>query len=274
MKKLKLFSCLLAVVLIATAAVPAAFAATYQISDGLKFQLETEEVYLAGIEDDRTTLDVPSAMNGYPVTATTMDFAQNNANLESVTFANAENISIIGSYGFYNCTNLRTVNLGSYVTELYRGVFRGCTSLETVELSDKITEIPYECFYGCTSLGQITLDRNITSIQSNSFTGCPNLRIRCYTDSYAHHFAVDNKIAYILIDGALLGDTNGDGSVNINDVTTIQRYLAELESLEGIYLHAADANQDGTVDIADATTLQMYLAEYDIPYPIGEVMTQ
>ena len=149
----------MAVVLIATAAVPAAFAATYQISDGLKFQLETEEVYLAGIEDDRTTLDVPSAMNGYPVTATTMDFAQNNANLESVTFANAENISIIGSYGFYNCTNLRTVNLGSYVTELYRGVFRGCTSLETVELSDKITEIPYECFYGCTSLGQITLDR-------------------------------------------------------------------------------------------------------------------
>ena len=54
MKKLKIFSCLLAVLLIVAAAVPAAFAATYQISDGLKFQLETEEVYLAGIEDEDT----------------------------------------------------------------------------------------------------------------------------------------------------------------------------------------------------------------------------
>jgi len=274
MKKLKLFSCLLAVLLIVAAAVPAAFAATYQISDGLKFQLETEEVYLAGIEDDRTTLDVPSAMNGYPVTATTMDFAQNNANLESVTFANAENISIIGSYGFYNCTNLRTVNLGSYVSELYRGVFRGCTSLESVELSDNLTEIPYESFYGCTSLGEITIGRNITLIQENAFIGCPNLVIRCYYDSYAYQFALDHSIPYILLDGVLLGDTNADENIDVADVTQIQKFLAELAELDGIYLHAADANQDGTVDIADATALQMYIAEYDLPYPIGEVMTQ
>ena len=274
MKKLKLFSCLMAVVLIATAAVPAAFAATYQISDGLKFQLETEEVYLAGIEDDRTTLDVPSAMNGYPVTATTMDFAQNNANLESVTFANAENISIIGSYGFYNCTNLRTVNLGSYVSELYRGVFRGCTSLESVELSDNLKEIPYESFYGCTSLGEITIGRNITLIQENAFIGCPNLVIRCYYDSYAYQFALDHSIPYILLDGVLLGDTNADENVDVADVTTIQQFIAELAELDGIYLKAADANGDGDVDIADATLIQMYVAEYDTGYPIGEPITE
>ena len=274
MKKQKFFSCLLAVLLIVAAAVPAAFAATYQISDGLKFQLETEEVYLAGIEDDRTTLDVPSAMNGYPVTATTMDFAQNNANLESVTFANAENISIIGSYGFYNCTNLRTVNLGSYVSELYRGVFRGCTSLESVELSDNLKEIPYESFYGCTSLGEITIGRNITLIQENAFIGCPNLVIRCYYDSYAYQFALDHSIPYILLDGALLGDANGDGYVNVNDVTVIQRHAAELELLEGINFHAADINGDGNVSVDDATELQRFLAEYVVDYPIGEVMTQ
>ena len=273
MKKQKFFSCLLAA-LIAAFSIPSVFAATYQISDGLKFQLETGEVYLAGIEDDRTALDVPSAMNGYPVTATTMDFAQNNANLESVTFANAENISIIGSYGFYNCTNLRTVNLGSYVTELYRGVFRGCTSLESVELSDNLTEIPYESFYGCTSLGEITIGRNITLIQENAFIGCPNLVIRCYYDSYAYQFALDHSIPYILLDGVLLGDTNADENIDVADVTQIQKFLAELAELDGIYLHAADANQDGTVDISDATALQMYIAEYDLPYPIGEVMTQ
>lgn len=274
MKKIKLITSFLTAVLFVVCSVNAVFAETYYTKDGLKYLLEEGNAYLAGIDDDRTALDVPAYMYEHPVTATTMNFAQKNTNLESVTFENAENMTIVGSYGFYNCTNLRTVNLGSYVTELYRGVFRGCTSLETVELSDKITEIPYECFYGCTSLGQITLDRNITSIQSNSFTGCPNLRIRCYTDSYAHHFAVDNKIAYILIDGALLGDANGDGSVNVNDVTEIQRHAAELELLEGINFHAADINGDGNVSVDDATELQRFLAEYVVDYPIGEVMTQ
>ena len=266
MKTLKIFSCLLAVVLIAASAVPAAYAATYQLSDGLKFQLETKEVYLAGIEDDRTVLDVPAEMNGHPVTATTMNFAQKNTNLESVTFENAENISIIGSYGFYNCSNLKSANLGSYVSELYRGVFRGCTSLETVELSDKITEIPYECFYDCSSLGQITLGRNITSIQSNSFTGCPNLIIRCYTDSYAHHFAVDNKIAHILIDGTQNGDVNGDGAVDILDATDIQKYAAESTDFTDEQFELGDINKDGYCDVIDALLVQKsVIGAYEIP---------
>lgn len=75
-------------------------------------------------------------------------------------------------------------------------------------------------------------------------------------------------------DGVKLGDVNGDGSVNINDVTTIQRTLAELESLEGIYLYAADTNRDTMVNISDATAVQMFLAEYDIPYSIGQVLTR
>ena len=274
MKKIKLITSFLTAVLFAVCSVNAVFAETYYTKDGLKYLLEEGNAYLAGIDDDRTALDVPAYMYEHPVTATAMNFAQNNTSLESVTFENAENISIIGSYGFYNCTNLKTVNLGAYVKELYRGVFRGCTSLEVVELSEKITEIPYECFYGCTSLGEITLGRNITVIQSNSFRECPNLVIRCYYDSYAHQFAKDQNIPYTLLDGVKLGDAGGDDSVNINDVTAIQRYLAELDSLEGIYLHAADVNQDGTVDIADATAIQMYLAEYDMEYPIGEVMTQ
>ena len=63
-------------------------------------------------------------------------------------------------------------------------------------------------------------------------------------------------------------------ALNINDVTTIQRTLAVLESLEGIYLYAADTNRDTMVDISDATAVQMFLAEYDIPYSIGQVLTR
>lgn len=253
-------------VLLALSAVPAVFAATYQISDGLKFQLEPEEVYLAGIEDDRTTLDVPSEMNGYPVTASTMDFAKKNTNLESVTFENAENISIIGSYGFYECTNLKTADLGPYVKELYRGVFRGCTALETVELNDNITEIPYECFYGCSSLGIITLGRNITSIRPYSFTGCTNLMIRCYADSYAHNYAVENCIDHMLIDRFESGDVNGDGVIDILDSTEIQKFAAEKTEFTDEQFEMADINKDDFADVMDALLIQKYaIGKYDIP---------
>ena len=59
--------------------------------------------------------------------------------------------------------------------------------------------------------------------------------------------------------------------VNINDVTIIQRYLAELETLDNKY--ASDANRDGLIDISDATVIQMYLAEYIVLYPVGEMIT-
>lgn len=247
-------------------AVSAVSAETYQIVDGLKYLVNEGELYLAGIEDDRTVLDVPAAVYDYPVTATTMDFASRNTNLESVTFADAENISIIGSYGFYECTNLKTADLGPYVKELYRGVFRGCTSLETVELNDNLTEIPYECFYGCSSLGVVTLGKNITLIQENSFRGCDNLIIRCYYNSYANNFAISHNIPYILIDGPKTGDVNGDGNVDILDSTEIQKFAAEMTELTDEQFELADINDDGFVDVIDALLVQKYVVgKYDIP---------
>lgn len=60
------------------------------------------------------------------------------------------------------------------------------------------------------------------------------------------------------------GDVDLDGQISINDVTAIQRYLAELELLSGEQLALADTNGDEVIDISDATHLQMYLAEYDV----------
>ena len=57
---------------------------------------------------------------------------------------------------------------------------------------------------------------------------------------------------------ALRGDANGDGVVDIVDVTTIQRYLAEYE-VPVFDATAADADLDGEVDIIDATLIQRVL---------------
>ena len=60
------------------------------------------------------------------------------------------------------------------------------------------------------------------------------------------------------IDIFLYGDANGDGKVDIDDLTRLRRYIAESST---VIFPGADANGDGTVDIDDLTRLRRYVAE-------------
>ena len=69
------------------------------------------------------------------------------------------------------------------------------------------------------------------------------------------YFAID----YVAIVRAVTrGDVNGDGSVNISDVTTLIDHLLS-GNASGVNLTAADCNQDGSINISDVTTLIDYL---------------
>lgn len=61
-------------------------------------------------------------------------------------------------------------------------------------------------------------------------------------------------------DTVKIGDVNQDGSVNVNDVTAVQKYVAKLTALDDYSAIAADANRDGVINIIDATTIQKYVA--------------
>lgn len=64
-------------------------------------------------------------------------------------------------------------------------------------------------------------------------------------------------------------DVNGDGKVNIDDVTTIQKYLADMEKLSDDKVALLDFNYDGRKTIDDATMLQKYVAS--MPVSSGSV---
>lgn len=52
------------------------------------------------------------------------------------------------------------------------------------------------------------------------------------------------------------GDVNYDGIVNIKDVTSIQKYLADIIAYVDIQKKVADVNRDGIINMLDATELQ------------------
>ena len=72
----------------------------------------------------------------------------------------------------------------------------------------------------------------------------------------------------------ILGDADGNGTVNITDATIIQRYLTGLSvSYPKETLMNADVNGDGVLTIIDATLIQRHVTMIDTPYPIGKPKT-
>lgn len=58
-----------------------------------------------------------------------------------------------------------------------------------------------------------------------------------------------------------LGDSNLDGTVNVADVTCIQKHIAKLLALDGDAALCADANRDGRIDVKDVTAVQKHTAK-------------
>ena len=298
-RSLKVISAILALLIIITSTVFAVSAKTIYELYGYSYTiLNNTSLSLCGWDNSSSELTVPDSIMGRYFTEIDSRAFQGNTEISSLDLTQASRLDFIGFYSFEGCTNIAnelvipetvtTIREGAFkncsslpsvvinanVKEIQRESFNKCTALQTVVLPDTVETIGILSFANCTSLSYLVIPNSVTSIADSSFANDPNLTLGVWYDSYAYQYAKDNNIPYVLLDGVKLGDVNGDGIVNINDVTAIQQHLAEYVFLEGIFLHAADANQNGEVKIDDATLLQEFLAEYTVGHPVGEVMTQ
>lgn len=64
-----------------------------------------------------------------------------------------------------------------------------------------------------------------------------------------------------VIANTIIGDIDCDGSLNINDATVLQRYIAELITLTPQSIAVADVNNDGNININDVTAIQTILVK-------------
>ena len=62
-------------------------------------------------------------------------------------------------------------------------------------------------------------------------------------------------------DELIMGDVNGDGAVNIDDATEIQKICAALITPDKRQTLVGDVDGNGALDITEATQIQKYLAE-------------
>jgi len=88
------------------------------------------------------------------------------------------------------------------------------------------------------------------SVKNLSTVNKDHISLYAQWENIETNFSVNNTIK---------GDVNADGSLTIDDITMIQRYLAELVVLNETQITAADVNNDGEVNIGDITALQVII---------------
>ncbi len=75
-------------------------------------------------------------------------------------------------------------------------------------------------------------------------------------------FTTEHFSTYALVvpNDVIIGDANGDGEVNVLDVSTIQLYVAKMTAPE-IVTEACDVDGDGDINVNDVSLLQMKIAK-------------
>ena len=217
----------------------------------------------------------PSFADARPTT--TYNWFYYMANLQSITGMSNLNTSEVTNmaFMFYGCNQLTSIDLSHFNTSQVTDMsvmFYGCIGLTSLDLgsfnTSKVTDMSY-MFRHSNNLRTIYVgDGWSTAAVTNSatmFYNCTSLvggqgttYDSSHTDkAYAHIDGGPSNPGYFTDKNASLrGDVNGDGSVNISDVTALIDLLLGGGTISN---QAADCNQDSSVNISDVTALIDYL---------------
>ena len=159
-------------------------------------------------------------------------------------------VTTIGIYAFSECTALADVLLPSTLTSLGGAAFHNDAALTLIKTKAKT---PPRC--GTTGINPNTYPPFDQSHFTSSMLRVPTGYKTAYKAAN-----IWKLFSYISEDDSLLepeytlGDVNGDGTVNITDVTTLISCVMS-ENTSNIVVEAADMNGDGNINITDVTML-------------------
>ena len=86
-----------------------------------------------------------------------------------------DHIKQIGSKAFWNCTCLKTLNLGKGLKEIQYEAFEHCQSLEELILPENLERIAENAFFDCRALKKLVLNKNLFSIGNFAFCGSKHI---------------------------------------------------------------------------------------------------
>ena len=202
-------------------------------------------------------------------------------------FVIPDQVATIGDKAFFDCTDLKSLTVGSGVTTIGDWAFGFCMGMKRLSIPDAVTTIGQGAFSNCYGLNSVSIGNSATSVGKQAFNSCDSIaQVICHAVTppttygsvfdygYSDHSSIVYEVAPLFVpaesveayrtheewgrfthivpfQGAGPGDFDGDGSIDINDVTGLIDRLLTGNNSEA----CADVNGDGLVDINDITDL-------------------
>lgn len=213
----------------------------------------------------------------------------------SLTFVTiGTNVDIIDESTFWDCNSLTSVTIGNSVTAIDGNAFRSC-NITSLTIPNSVTTIKDYAFYAG-GLKSVIIGNGITYIGNRAFDNNYMTDVYCYSkdvpeaeynafatdvrklESTTLHIPATSIEAYkaavawkdfgkiVALDdeiSVLAGDANGDGDVNVFDVTATVNYILGTP-YEGFVFEAADVNGDDVVNVFDVTKVVNIILGVDV----------
>lgn len=246
-------------------------------------ELSTEEAAavtsLGTVFREKTNITTFNELQFFTGLTSINDYAFYKSTIEKVTFPTT--VTAIGEYAFSQSNIGTELVIPGTVKTIGDFAYNGCQRLNRVVLQEGVETVGWHTFSGpiamlslpttLTYMSSMAVDPYGATIpQGDYFYVYTHSTIPANIDDFAFYpsFAEGHLVvppgcidAYKAVPGwshfgeyLVLGDVNGDGAVNVLDVTTLVSYVLN-ESLETFVEAAADVNGDGNINTLDVTKL-------------------
>jgi hypothetical protein len=127
----------------------------------LTYTIDGSSVTITDCDMDVSRIDIPSKIEGYPVTRIEKDaFAY--SSLTSIVLP--KSLITIGDSAFFGCKKLASIILPDSVTTIGNKAFADCNKLTTVTMSNSLVSIGDHAFKNCYRLASIIIPNSVTDI--------------------------------------------------------------------------------------------------------------
>ncbi len=187
------------------------FEIPYEVNEyivGVTGRTEGLEVNLDGTI---TGFDAPEGFDG--VVSIPQYYSVNNGD----NTYSAYQTKAISANAFRGNTEIKTVILPLYITEIPANAFEGCTNLESV-VAYGVTHIGDNAFKGCTSLKAFSIDNIVESIGTTAFAGCAEISAMAKNEEVAKAI-LNSGAKRITLDLTKMTDSFDGEKIVISDST-------------------------------------------------------
>lgn len=143
----------------------------YSTTDnGIEYYISDGQVIIYGYSGNDPELDIPSKIDGCPVTTIANYAFLYRKDLISVKLP--DSVTAIGEEAFCECNNLEAIKLPSQLKTIGFHAFENCKSLTNLVIPSSVTSIDECAFKNCENLTNLVIPNSVTYIEQSAFKNC------------------------------------------------------------------------------------------------------